>query len=70
MLLKEKQTGTLVEVLDLQALFNPTHSSIPGQVQAGQEEQNPTSFEKEGLKFPSGEELPRCWKDADYQTEL
>lgn len=66
MLLKDKQTDTLVEILDVETLLNPTKPDVPGQIQAGQEEQNPTSFEKENLKFPSGEELPRCWKDADY----
>lgn len=67
MLLKDKQTDNLVEILDLEALINPSQSSVSGQVQAGQEEQNPASFEKETLKFPSGENLPICWMDADYQ---
>ncbi|HEY9650465.1 MAG TPA: acetyltransferase [Coleofasciculaceae cyanobacterium] len=66
MLLKDKQTDTLVEIHDVETLINPTQSNVSGQIQAGQEEQNPTSFEKEKLKFPSGEELPICWKDADY----
>jgi hypothetical protein len=67
MLLKDKQTDNLVEILDIEALSNPNQSSVSGQVQAGQEEQNPASFEKGTLKFPSGENLPRCWMDADYQ---
>lgn len=68
MFLENKQTGDLVEVLDPEALFNPVETSISGQVQAGQEEQEPTSVSKENLKFPSGEELPRCWLDANYRT--
>jgi hypothetical protein len=67
MLLKDKETDNLIEILDIEALFNPTTQSVPGQIQAGQEEQNPASFEKQSLKFPSGENLPRCWIDADYQ---
>ncbi|WP_242043385.1 acetyltransferase [Leptolyngbya sp. FACHB-671] len=68
MFLENKQTGDLVEVLDPEALFNPVKDSISAQVQAGQEEQEPASISKENLKFPSGEELPRCWVDADYRT--
>jgi hypothetical protein len=67
MFLKDKQTNDLIEILDIEALYNPNANSVYGQVQAGQEEQEPACFDKETLKFPSGEELPRCWMDADYQ---
>lgn len=67
MLLKSKESGTLIEILDVQALINPSTNQVPGQNQAGQEEQNPTSFEKRQLIFPSGEELPRCWLDSNYR---
>lgn len=67
MFLKDKETDTLVEILSLEDLFDPNKNAISGQTQAGQEEQNPASFEKNSLKFPSGEELPRCWMDANYQ---
>lgn len=67
MFLKDKQTDDLIEILDIEALFNPTKTTISGQSQVGQEEQSPTDFPKESLKFPSGEELPVCWVDADYQ---
>jgi len=66
MLLKDTETGSLVEILDLQALIDPNTPSVSGQGQAGQEEQNAESFQKETLKFPSGEDLPLCWKDANY----
>jgi hypothetical protein len=69
MLLKDKTTGNLVEILDFEALIDPNQNSIPGQGQAGQEEQNPESFQKESLKFPSGEDLPRCWIDVNYPKE-
>lgn len=68
MLLKEKESGTLVEILDIEALLSPMKNEVPGQIQAGQEEQQPDSFAKETLIFPSGETLPRCWIDADYTT--
>lgn len=68
MLLKEKETGNLVKILDVEALLSPTQQKVPGQIQAGQEEQNPETFGKEQLIFPSGETLPRCWLDSDYTT--
>jgi hypothetical protein len=68
MFLQKKESGDLIEILDIQALFNPTEKAVRGQGQAGQEEQEPTSFEKEGLIFPSGENLPRCWTDANYKS--
>jgi hypothetical protein len=68
MLLQDKQNGTLVEILDIEALFKPTASDVRGQQQAGEEEQDPASYPKANLKFPSGEELPRCWTDANYRN--
>ena len=67
MLLQDKENGTLVEVLDIQELFNPSQSEISGRVQSGQEEQDPEAIAKDNLIFPSGESLPRCWMDASYQ---
>ncbi|MCU0525915.1 MAG: acetyltransferase [Elainella sp. Prado103] len=69
MLLQDNQTGTLIEILDIQALINPVKDKVPGRIQEGQEEQDPESFEKQNLVFPSGESLPRCWQDADYQLK-
>ncbi len=69
MLLQNKQTGTLIEVLDVKALVNPAEGHIRGQIQEGQEEQEPEQFEKQNLAFPSGEELPKCWLDAEYQLK-
>ncbi|MGI0485081.1 acetyltransferase [Pantanalinema rosaneae CENA516] len=69
MLLQKKETGDLIKVLDTDALINPNQSSISGRVQAGQEEQDPEEITKENLVFPSGEKLPRCWLDAEYQAK-
>lgn len=68
MFLQDKEDGTMIEVLDPEALFSPTETEVPGRTQSGQEEQDPEKFAKANLKFPSGEELPRCWVDADYRN--
>jgi hypothetical protein len=68
MLLQEKETGNLLEVLDIQLLIDPTEEAVPAKDQAGQEEQDPEKFAKANLVFPSGESLPRCWMDANYRN--
>ena len=68
MLLKEKETGNLVEIIDVDALISPVRNEITGRIQAGEEEQNAETFGKDQLIFPSGEGLPRCWIDADYKN--
>jgi hypothetical protein len=68
MLLHDKQKDALVEVLDLIALIDPSQKEISGQVQSGQEEQDPEPSSKADLIFPSGESLPRCWVDANYRN--
>jgi hypothetical protein len=67
MLLKDKQNGTLVEVLDITTLIDPMTEEIQGSIQNGQEEQPPEEIAKAELVFPSGEELPRCWLEVNYQ---
>lgn len=68
MFLKDKETGSLIKIDDVEALFKPTQDEIEGRDQEGQEEQNKTSYKKSQLIFPSGESLPRCWMDSDYTT--
>jgi hypothetical protein len=68
MLLKDKENETLIEIQDITDLINPVASEISGSVQNGQEEQPPEAIAKERLVFPSGENLPRCWVDADYRS--
>jgi hypothetical protein len=67
MFLQDKSSDTLVEIQDLEALFNPLKNEIEGRIQEGQEEQDPQAFAKQDLTFASGENLPRCWIDADYR---
>lgn len=65
MYLKDK-SGSLVEVLDMAALSNPCQAMVKGRYHAGEELQEATDFSKKELVFPSGEALPRCWRDATY----
>ncbi len=69
MLLKLRASNRLVVVTDLNDLVNPFHESVLARPQWGEEEQDPESFPKEQLCFPSGESLPRCWWDEHYRDE-
>lgn len=61
MFLKQRHEGHLLEVVDIQELINPLRKSIKGRLHFGEEMQEPESFQKTDLVFPSGEFLPRCW---------
>ena len=67
MYMKHRENGDLVEILTLPALFDPCKHEISGRYHAGEELQEPASFAKDDLIFPSGEALPRCWMDASYR---
>lgn len=69
MYLKHIQTGDLVEVIDLAAMFDPFADVIEGCSHAGEELQEPAEYPKAGLMFPSGELLPRCWIDPAYRAQ-
>ncbi|MGD1852621.1 MAG: acetyltransferase [Leptolyngbyaceae cyanobacterium] len=69
MFVKLSRDKTLIKVLDTEALFNPFETDIQGQQQSGEAEQPPSSFQKSQLIFPSGESLPQCWIDPDYQKQ-
>ncbi len=66
MYLRNKENGDLVEVLDLSAMIDPCRDELTGRYHAGEELQDPATFKKSVLAFPSGEALPRCWVDAGY----
>lgn len=68
MYLKDKSSGDLVEVIDVGAMIDPCQAQLSGRFHAGEELQDPASFKKGELEFPSGEALPRCWIDPDYRT--
>ena len=60
----------LVEVLDLHQLADPFASTVVGRIHGGEELQDPHHFAKAELRFPSGEDLPRCWWDPAYRQQL
>jgi hypothetical protein len=68
MFLQDKETGSLVKIMDVTVLFNPTEPEVIVRSQQGEEEQDPEPVSKQDLIFPSGESLPRCWLDADYRA--
>jgi hypothetical protein len=68
MYLRDRNSGDLVEVLDIAAMVDPCAAQLEGRFHAGEELQEPATFSKDELEFPSGEALPRCWKDATYRT--
>ncbi|NJK58841.1 MAG: acetyltransferase [Pleurocapsa sp. SU_5_0] len=67
MFLKQKSSGDLVELLEVENLYNPFKKEILGRFHAGEEMQDPETFLKSELIFPSGEFLPQCWLDPDYR---
>lgn len=67
MFLKERSSGDLVEVLTMEDLFNPYSNELSGRYHHGEELQDPETFSKAALVFPSGESLPRCWMDPHYR---
>lgn len=69
MLLKERQTGHMVEVLSWIDLINLNTDEVVGRYQEGEDVQDPKRFKKTDLIFLSGEELPRCWTDPHYRDD-
>ena len=69
MLLKQRSNGHLLEVVNVQDLFNVFHEEIVARDQVGEEMQDPEAFRKTELIFMSGEELPRCWTDPHYRDD-
>lgn len=66
MFLKTTADGSLVEVIDLNGLFDPFSATVQGRLHAGEEMQDPEALLKAELAFPSGEQLPACWVKPDY----
>ena len=66
--IRHDDDSSLVEVLDLQQLFDPFATTVLGRLHGGEELQDHAALGKGELSFPSGEPLPRCWLDPHYQT--
>lgn len=69
MLLKEKSSGHMVEVLSLMDLINLNRDEVVGRYQEGEDLQEPMKFKKDNLIFLSGENLPLCWTDPHYRDD-
>ena len=69
MLLKQRSSGHLLAVVDLDQLFSAFHADVLVRDQVGEEQQEPERVAKSDLVFPSGEPLPRCWTDAHYRDD-
>jgi hypothetical protein len=69
MFLLDRESGDLVRIEDVEELFDPFAPMVSGRDQAGEEEQDTAQYAKNQLAFPSGEDLPRCWRDANYAHE-
>lgn len=67
MFLKHVPTDDLVEVIDLADVINPHSATILARSHSGDVIQRPVHYPKTELAFPSGESLPVCWVDSEYQ---
>ncbi len=67
MLLMEKNSGHLIEVVDPIEVFDPFKDSFTGRLNFGEDVAEPDNFAKVGVCFPSGESLPKCWQDPHYR---
>ncbi|ACB52089.1 unknown [Crocosphaera subtropica ATCC 51142] len=69
MFLQHKPSGDVIEVLNVDHLYDPCETKIVGRYHCGEEMQDPEPFMKSELTFPSGESLPRCWVEPNYRLE-
>ena len=67
MYMKDRQSGDLVEILNVQELIDPCKAEIHGRFHVGEELQDEAVFDKKQLQFPSDEPMPLCWLDPDYK---
>jgi hypothetical protein len=69
MFLQHQPSGSLIEVLSINSLFDPFLKVVTGQSHCGEEMQDPETYLKKELTFPSGEPLPLCWLDPHYRLQ-
>jgi hypothetical protein len=69
MFLQHAPTGRLIEVLNLEDLWDPFIPHIVGRSHCGEELQDPEDYSKAELTFPSGELLPKSWTNPRYRLE-
>lgn len=68
--IQHNDDSSLVEILDFKQLCDPFCREVLGRIHAGEELQDAALQAKADLIFPSGEALPRCWLDANYQSRM
>ncbi len=61
MFLKERNSGHMIEVINVEELFSPEKLTLQGRFQEGEEVQDEETFVKSELVFLSNEKLPKCW---------
>lgn len=69
MFLRQTSSGHLVEILDTRRLADPCQGAVMARAQYGEELPDPEEISKNDLEFPSGEALPRCWRDVHYRDD-
>jgi hypothetical protein len=57
-----------MEIEDLKMLFHLKEIKISGCNLSVEEKQELMDYEKVHLKFPSAEELPRCWIEVNFRN--
>lgn len=70
MFLKHIPSDSLIEVLDLHDVIDPSSTMVHGRLQVGEDTMDVDDFEKSELMFPSGEPLPLCWRDVQYRDHI
>jgi hypothetical protein len=69
MFVKQKSSGHLIEVLEMQDLYDPSKATFKGRLNIGEDLPEPEHFDKTDTIFPSGESLPKCWVDTHYRDQ-
>ncbi|MDB9313897.1 acetyltransferase [Spirulina sp. CS-785/01] len=69
MFLEQRSTGYLIEVINLENLYKPSVPQVTGRSHAGEEKQDLAIYQKQDLRFPSGEDLPQCWINPNYRVQ-
>lgn len=69
MLLRQRKSGHMIEVINELDLINLNHDEVTGLFQEGEDLQEPDTFKKSELVFLSGEALPKCWVDPHYRDD-
>lgn len=67
MFLKQRHSDDLVEVLNTAELFDPFCTQFTGRLNCGEDLPEASQFQKDDVVFASGENLPDCWKNANYR---